>query len=68
MSDVKWIGSGLGEDGINLQPGHGLYLAGDDDDFVVLFVGGRKKRQQSVREGASLLFNEYKVREIGGTQ
>ncbi|EPR18759.1 hypothetical protein M527_11365 [Sphingobium indicum IP26] len=62
LSNVKWIGGGLGECRIDWGPGYRLYLAQDGDDLIILFVGGTKKRQQSDIERAGVLLSEYKAR------
>ncbi|NWK97379.1 addiction module protein [Sphingobium lactosutens] len=62
LSNVKWIGGGLGEYRIDWGPGYRLYLAQDGDELIILFVGGTKKRQQSDIERAGVLLSEYKVR------
>lgn len=62
LSNVKWIGGGLGEYRIDWGPGYRLYLARDGDELVILFVGGTKKRQQSDIERADQLLSEYKAR------
>ena len=62
LSNVKWIGGGLGEYRIDWGPGYRLYLAQDGDELIILFVGGTKKRQQSDIERASVLLSEYKAR------
>ena len=60
LSNVKWIGGGLGEYRIDWGPGYRLYLARDWDDLIILFVGGTKKRQQSDIERAGVLLGKYK--------
>jgi putative addiction module killer protein len=62
LSNVKWIGGGLGEYRIDWGPGYRLYLAQDGDQLIILFVGGTKKRQQSDIRQASALLDEYKGR------
>jgi putative addiction module killer protein len=52
VSNVKWIGGGLGEYRIDWGPGYRLYL----------FTGGTKKRQQADIKGARVLMDEYKAR------
>jgi|TARA_R110000787_G_scaffold191660_2_gene302976 putative addiction module killer protein len=66
VSNVKWIGGGLGEYRIDWGPGYRLYLTKDGDELVILFVGGTKKRQQSDIDQAGVLLNEYKVRRATG--
>ena len=61
-SNVKWIGSGLGEYRIDSGPGYRLYLAQDGDALIILFVGGTKKRQQGDIDRAGALLAEYKAR------
>ena len=51
LSNVKWIGGGLGEYRIDWGPGYRLYLARDGDD-----------RQQTDIERAAVLLGEYKAR------
>lgn len=62
VSNVKWIGGGLGEYRIDWGPGYRLYLTQDGADLVILFVGGTKKRQQDDIERAEILLLEYKQR------
>lgn len=62
LSNVKWIGGGLGEYRIDWGPGYRLYLAQDGYQLLILFVGGTKKRQQSDIRQANTLLDEYKDR------
>ncbi len=62
ISNVKWIGGGLGEYRIDWGPGYRLYLARDGDELIILFVGGTKKRQQADIDWAGVLLAEYKAR------
>ncbi|AUW59364.1 addiction module protein [Sphingobium sp. SCG-1] len=62
LSNVKWIGGGVGEYPIDWGPGYRLYLGQDGDELIILFVGGTKKRQQADINRASLLLTEYKSR------
>jgi putative addiction module killer protein len=62
LSNVKWIGGGLGEYRIDWGPGYRLYLTRDGDELVILFVGGTKKRQQADIDRAGRLMAEYKSR------
>ena len=62
LSNVKWIGGGLGEYRIDSGPGYRLYLTQDGDELIILFVGGTKKRQQSDIRQAGVLLDEYKGR------
>ena len=62
LSNIKWIGGGLGEYRINWGPGYRLYLAQDGNELIILFVGGTKKRQQADINEATALLNEYKGR------
>lgn len=62
LSNVKWIGGGLGEYRIDWGPGYRLYLTQDGDELIILFVGGAKKRQQADINRAAALFYEYKRR------
>ena len=64
LSNVKWIGGGLGEYRIDWGPGFRLYLTQDGDQLVILFVGGTKKRQQTDIRQASALLVEYKARKV----
>jgi putative addiction module killer protein len=64
LSNVKWIGGGLGEYRIDWGPGYRLYLAQDGNELIILFVGGSKKRQQSDINQASALLAEYKGRKV----
>lgn len=64
LSNVKWIGGGLGEYRIDWGPGYRLYLARDGDELVILFVGGTKKRQQADIDRAAMLMAEYKGRKV----
>ena len=62
LSNVKWVGGGLGEYRIDWGPGYRLYLAQDGDELIILFVGGTKKRQQADIKYAGKLLDEYKDR------
>lgn len=62
LSNVKWIGGGLGEYRIDWGPGYRLYIAQDGDELIILFVGGTKKRQQADINQAKTLLAEYKGR------
>ena len=62
LSNVKWIGGGLGEYRIDWGPGYRLYLTQDGGQLIILFVGGTKKRQQSDIRQASAVLDEYKGR------
>lgn len=62
LSNVKWIGGGLGEYRIDWGPGYRLYITQDGDQLIILFVGGTKKRQQSDIRQASALLDEYRGR------
>lgn len=62
LSNVKWIGGGLGEYRIDWGPGYRLYLSRDGNQLIILFVGGTKKRQHSDIKQAGALLNEYKSR------
>ncbi len=62
LSNVKWIGGGLGEYRIDWGPGYRLYVTQDGDQLIILFVGGTKKRQQADIRRASALLDEYKGR------
>jgi len=61
-SNVKWIGSGLGEYRLDWGPGYRLYLAQEGDTLIILLVGGTKQRQQADIDRASVLLAEYKAR------
>lgn len=62
LSNVKWLGGGLGEYRIDWGPGYRLYLIKDGAALVVLFTGGTKKRQQQDVDRAHALLAEYKAR------
>lgn len=62
LSNVKWIGGGLGEYRIDWGPGYRLYVTQEGDQLIILFVGGTKKRQQADIRQASALLDEYKGR------
>lgn len=62
LSNVKWIGGGLGEYRIDWGPGYRLYVTKDGDQLIILFVGGTKKRQQADIRQAKALLDEYKGR------
>ena len=62
LSNVKWIGGGLGEYRIDWCPGYRFYLAQDGCELIILFVGGTKKRQQADIKQAGALLDEYKGR------
>lgn len=62
VSNVKWIGGGLGEYRIDWGPGYRLYLMRDGDELIILFAGGTKRRQKTDIKGARLLLEEYRAR------
>ena len=63
VSNVKWIGGGLGEYRIDWGPGYRLYLMRDgDEQLIILFAGGTKRRQKVDIKGARLLLDEYRAR------
>ncbi|MGL4237423.1 type II toxin-antitoxin system RelE/ParE family toxin [Tabrizicola sp.] len=62
LSNVKWIGGGLGEYRIDWGQGYRLYVTQEGDQLIILFVGGTKKRQQADIRQASALLDEYKGR------
>ena len=62
LSNVKWIGGGLGEYRIDWGPGYRLYLAQDGDELIILFVGGTKRRHRADINQAAALLDEYKAR------
>jgi putative addiction module killer protein len=62
VSNVKWIGGGLGEYRIDWGPGYRLYLMRDGDELIILFAGGTKWRQKADIKGARLLQDEYRAR------
>lgn len=62
LSNVKWIGGGLGEYRIDWGPGYRIYVTQDGDQLVILFVGGTKKRQQADIKQAVALLDEYNGR------
>lgn len=62
LSNVKWIGGGLGEYRIDWGPGYRLYVTQDGDQLIILFVGGTKKRQQADIRQANALLDEFKGR------
>lgn len=68
VSNVKWIGGGLGEYRIDWGPGYRLYLTQDGDDLVILFVGGSKRRQQADIDRAGVLLKEYRARKAAETK
>ncbi len=68
LSNVKWIGGGLGEYRIDWGPGYRLYLGKDGEALIILLVGGTKKRQQTDIERAKSLFAEYKTRKTTGAK
>lgn len=68
LSNVKWIGGGLGEYRIDWGPGYRLYLTQDGDQLIILFVGGTKTRQQSDIRQASALLDEYRGRKAEATK
>jgi putative addiction module killer protein len=66
VSNVKWIGGGLGELRIDWAPGYRVYLMRDGEDLIVLFVGGTKRRQQADISKARAMMSDYKTnRAIG---
>ncbi|MBA4306917.1 MAG: addiction module protein [Sphingopyxis sp.] len=62
VSNVKWIGGGLGEYRIDWGPGYRLYLMRDGNELIILFAGGTKRRQKADIKGARLLLDEYRAR------
>lgn len=62
VSNVKWIGGGLGEYRIDWGPGYRLYLMRDGEELIVLFVGGTKRRQKADIKEARFLLEEYRAR------
>ena len=62
VSNVKWIGGGLGEYRIDWGPGYRLYLMRDGEELIILFAGGTKRRQQADIKGARQLQDEYRAR------
>lgn len=62
VSNVKWIGGGLGEYRIDWGPGYRLYLMRDGEELIILFAGGTKRRQKADIKGARLLQDEYRAR------
>lgn len=62
VSNIKWIGGGLGEYRIDWGPGYRLYLTRDGDELVILFIGGTKRWQQADIDRAAALLDEYKGR------
>lgn len=62
LSNVRWIGGGLGDHRIDWGPGYRLYLARDGDDLIILFVSETKRRQHSDIERARLMLSEYNAR------
>lgn len=62
VSNVKWIGSGLGEYRIDWGPGYRLYLLRDGDELIILFAVGTKRRQKADIKGAKQLQDEYRAR------
>ncbi|MEC3909746.1 type II toxin-antitoxin system RelE/ParE family toxin [Sphingobium sp. CR2-8] len=66
ISNVKWIGGGLGEYRIDWGPGYRLYLAQEGNELIILFVGGTKRRQAADIDQAGKLLSEYKARKAIG--
>ncbi len=66
VSNVKWIGGGLGEYRIDWGPGYRLYLTREGEALIVLFAGGTKRRQQADIGRARTLLAEYKTRKAVG--
>src|SRR3546814_10815228 len=62
VSNVKWIGGGLGEYRIDWGPGYRLYVMQDGEELIILFAGGNKRRQQAAIKGARLIQGEYTAR------
>ena len=61
LGDIKSVGQGVAERGIDFGPGYRVYF-GQDGDMVVLLCGGTKKRQSSDIERAKALWSDYKAR------
>ena len=68
VSNLKWIGGGLGEYRIDWGPGYRLYLTRDGDELIILLAGGTKKRQQADIEHAGKLLTEYRSRKAAKTR
>lgn len=65
FSNVKTVGEGVLEYGINWGPGYRVYFGRDGEVLVVLLTGGTKKRQQRDIETAKTLWVDYKRRRRG---
>lgn len=62
LSNVKGVGAGVSEYGMDFGPGYRIYFGMDGDTLVILLGGGTKKRQGKDIEAAQSLWREYKQR------
>ena len=60
LSNVKWIGKGLGEYRIDWGPGYRVYFGKDGETLIILLAGGTKKRQQADIDRAKARWRNYK--------
>jgi len=62
LSNVKGIGSGIFEYGIDFGPGYRIYFGRDGETLVILLGGGSKKRQELDIKTAIARWQNYKKR------
>lgn len=62
FSNVKGVGSGVYEYGIDFGPGYRIYFGKDGERLGILLGGGTKKRQQRDIATAIVLWQDYKRR------
>jgi putative addiction module killer protein len=62
FSNVKGVGAGVFECGVNFGPGYRVYFGKDGEEIVVLLAGGTKQRQQNDIDLATQRWQDYKLR------
>lgn len=62
FSNVKGVGGGVYEYGVDFRPGFRIYLGKDGARLVILLAGGTKKRQRKDIEDAKTRWQDYKKR------
>ena len=62
FSNVKGVGSGVFECGIDFGPGYRVYFGKDGERLVILLGGGTKTRQQQDINAALAYWKDYKRR------
>ena len=65
FSNVKSVGEGVLEYGIDFGPGYRVYLGQDGQTLVILLTGGKKKQQQRDIDKAHAYWRDYKQSKRG---